>query len=135
MKNEFFSIIASVRHNGWIKMKCRSTVRNRIFAKKDEIMRKLTIKPKLVDKDKPILLQDNVQTHVTTTLLKLQEMDLEILCHAPYSPDFAPIDYHLTTMTSSHWTTSCKEKYSILNKLWKTPFAISLPLALQTSSV
>lgn len=63
----------------------------------DEMMRELGIKqPRLVNRDRPILLQDNARPHVARiTLLKLQELDLETLCHPPYSPDLAPTDYHL----------------------------------------
>ncbi|EYC32644.1 hypothetical protein Y032_0482g2274 [Ancylostoma ceylanicum] len=62
----------------------------------EEMMRKLAIKhPRLVTRDKPILLQDNARPHVAqATLLKLQEMELETLCHPAYSPDLAPTDYH-----------------------------------------
>jgi histone-lysine N-methyltransferase SETMAR len=62
----------------------------------DRMMGMLAIKkPRLVNRDKPILLQDNARPHVAkTTLLKLQELDLETLCHPPYSPDLAPTDYH-----------------------------------------
>ncbi|XP_075862154.1 histone-lysine N-methyltransferase SETMAR isoform X2 [Microcebus murinus] len=62
----------------------------------DEMMRMLSIKqPRLVDRDRPILLQDNARPHVTQrTLLKLQELDLETVCHPSYSPDLSPTDYH-----------------------------------------
>ncbi|XP_025161094.1 histone-lysine N-methyltransferase SETMAR-like [Harpegnathos saltator] len=62
----------------------------------DEMMRMLAIKqPRLINRDWPILLQDNARPHVVqTTLLKLQELDLGTLCHPPYSSDLAPTDYH-----------------------------------------
>uniref|UniRef100_A0A8C8Z399 Histone-lysine N-methyltransferase SETMAR n=1 Tax=Prolemur simus TaxID=1328070 RepID=A0A8C8Z399_PROSS len=62
----------------------------------EEMIRMLEIKqPRLVNRDRPILLQDNARPHVTqATLLKLQRLDLETLCHSPYSPDLAPTDYH-----------------------------------------
>ncbi|EYB85730.1 hypothetical protein Y032_0292g1585 [Ancylostoma ceylanicum] len=62
----------------------------------EEMMRKLAIKhQRLVTRDKPILLRDNARPHVAkATLLKLQEMELETLCHPAYSPDLAPTDYH-----------------------------------------
>ncbi|XP_019698557.1 uncharacterized protein LOC109504163 [Harpegnathos saltator] len=34
-----------------------------------------------------------------------------------------------------YWTTSCKEKYSVLNKLWKTPSAISTSPTFRASSL
>ena len=63
----------------------------------DEMLKKLAVKqPRLVNRDRPILLQDNARPHVAhTTLSKLQALDLETLCHPPYSPDLAPTDYHL----------------------------------------
>ncbi|XP_019697594.2 histone-lysine N-methyltransferase SETMAR-like [Harpegnathos saltator] len=61
----------------------------------DEMMRMLEIKQlRLVNRDRPILLQDNARSHVQTTLLKLQQLDLETLCHPLYSPDLTPTDYH-----------------------------------------
>ncbi|CAK9796551.1 Histone-lysine N-methyltransferase SETMAR [Anthophora plagiata] len=62
----------------------------------EEMMRQLQIKqPRLVNRDRPILLQDNARPHVArSTLLKLQELDLETVCHPPYSPVHAPTDYH-----------------------------------------
>ncbi|CAK9798613.1 Histone-lysine N-methyltransferase SETMAR [Anthophora plagiata] len=63
-----------------------------------EMMRQLQIKqPRLVNRDRPILLQDNTRPHVArSALLKLQELDLETVCHPPYSPDLAPTDYHFS---------------------------------------
>lgn len=62
----------------------------------DDMMRLLAIKqPRLVNRDRPILLQDNARPHVAqATLLKLHELELETLYHPPYSPDLAPTDYH-----------------------------------------
>lgn len=58
----------------------------------DDMMRKIAIKhPRLVNKDRPILLQDNAQT----TLLKLQELDVKRFIHQPYSPHLAPTNYHI----------------------------------------
>ncbi|XP_053428824.1 histone-lysine N-methyltransferase SETMAR-like [Nycticebus coucang] len=60
-----------------------------------EMMRMLAVKQlRLVNRDRPILLQDNTRPHVTQTLLKLQKLDLETLYYPPYSPDLAPTDYH-----------------------------------------
>ncbi|XP_011144654.2 histone-lysine N-methyltransferase SETMAR-like [Harpegnathos saltator] len=74
----------------------QSITANVYYNQLDEMMRMLAIKqPRLVNGDRPILLQDNARPHVAqTTLLKLQELDLEILCHPPYSPYLAPTDYH-----------------------------------------
>ena len=61
-----------------------------------EMMRKLALKQlRLVNKDQPMLLQDNAQPHVAQgTLLKIQQWNLEVLSHPLYSPDLAPTDYH-----------------------------------------
>lgn len=62
----------------------------------DEMMIRLAIKkPRLINRDGPILLQDNARPHVAkNTLLKLQSLQLETLLHPAYSPDLAPTDYH-----------------------------------------
>lgn len=56
-----------------------------------EMLRMLVIEqPGLVNRDRPIILQENAEPHVAvTTLLKLQQLDLETL-----SPtvDLAPTD-------------------------------------------
>ncbi|GAV06887.1 hypothetical protein RvY_16798 [Ramazzottius varieornatus] len=59
-------------------------------------MEKLTVKqPKLVNRDKPLLLHDNAKAHsAKKTSAKLRELGLETLPHPPYSPDLAPTDYH-----------------------------------------
>ncbi|GAV03390.1 hypothetical protein RvY_13819 [Ramazzottius varieornatus] len=59
-------------------------------------MKKLTVKqPKLVNRDKPLLLHDNAKAHsAKKTSAKLRELGLETLPHPPYSPDLAPTDYH-----------------------------------------
>ncbi|XP_025157048.1 histone-lysine N-methyltransferase SETMAR-like [Harpegnathos saltator] len=78
-------------------MKPNQSVTTNIYCNQlDEMMRMLTIKqPRLVDRDRPILLKDDARLHVAqTTLLKLQELDLETLCHPLHSPDLAPTDYH-----------------------------------------
>ncbi|WKY11423.1 hypothetical protein Q1695_003188 [Nippostrongylus brasiliensis] len=63
----------------------------------DSMMNELAIKhPRLLNRDRPILLQDNARPHVARrTLQKLQELDVELLIHPPYSPDLAPTDYHI----------------------------------------
>ncbi|GAV09580.1 hypothetical protein RvY_19088 [Ramazzottius varieornatus] len=62
----------------------------------EEMMKKLTVKqPKLVNRDKPLLLHDNAKAHsAKKTYAKLRELGLETLPHPPYSPDLAPTDYH-----------------------------------------
>lgn len=86
---------------------------------------------KLNNKERPILLQDSARPHVAqTTLLKLQTLDLETPWRPPYSLDLLPTNCTF----SGHWNTSCKESL-ILNAMWETPFAISLPISLQPSTV
>ena len=49
----------------------------------------------LVSRKCPILLQDNVQPHITQQMLqKLNELDYECFPHLPYSPDLLPTDGH-----------------------------------------
>lgn len=57
----------------------------------EEIMRLQIKQPRLVNRDRRNLQQDNVEPHVAgSTLLELQELDLETLCHPPYSPISCP---------------------------------------------
>ncbi|KAF2352135.1 hypothetical protein FHG87_017109 [Trinorchestia longiramus] len=60
-------------------------------------MRKLAIiGPRFVNRDGSILLQDNARPNaVRRTLHKIQGLNLERLCHPPYSPDLAPTHYYL----------------------------------------
>ncbi|XP_076673232.1 histone-lysine N-methyltransferase SETMAR-like [Andrena cerasifolii] len=62
----------------------------------DEMMQKLKEKqPRLVNRSTPILLHDNARPHTAKmTVAKLQELELELLHHPPYSPDLPPTDYH-----------------------------------------
>lgn len=62
----------------------------------EKMMGQLAIKqPRLVNRDGPLLLQDNARPHTARiTVAKLQQLQLEALCHPPYSPDLAPTDYH-----------------------------------------
>ncbi|GFW15326.1 mariner Mos1 transposase [Trichonephila clavipes] len=46
--------------------------------------------------DKVILQHDNAQTHVAKVVKTyLETLKCEVLPHPPYSPDVAPLDYHL----------------------------------------
>lgn len=46
--------------------------------------------------DPIILLHDNARPHTSKmTKKKLEDLDWEVLPHAPYSPDKAPSDFHL----------------------------------------
>ncbi|XP_050678476.1 histone-lysine N-methyltransferase SETMAR-like [Leptidea sinapis] len=47
--------------------------------------------PALVNRSSPLLLHNN---NAQQTFSKLQELELEVLRHPPYSPDLAPIDYY-----------------------------------------
>ena len=60
------------------------------------MMEKLAAKqPRLVNRRRPLLLQDNARPHTAQqTVTKLEELQLECLRHPPYSPDLAPTDYH-----------------------------------------
>lgn len=62
----------------------------------DEMIKKLAEKqPRLVQRDRPILLHDNARPHTANrTKLKLLEMDIETIDHPPYSPDLSPTDYY-----------------------------------------
>ena len=50
----------------------------------------------LVNRKCVILHQDNTRPHVSLmTRQKLLQLDCEVLIHLPYSPDIAPLDFHL----------------------------------------
>uniref|UniRef100_A0A0N5B5L6 Histone-lysine N-methyltransferase SETMAR n=1 Tax=Strongyloides papillosus TaxID=174720 RepID=A0A0N5B5L6_STREA len=70
---------------------------DRCCKKEEKIRKKLSVlKPALVNKRGPILLHDNVKSHVSkTTVQKLKELECETLPYPPYSPDLFPTDYHL----------------------------------------
>ncbi|CAK9811774.1 Histone-lysine N-methyltransferase SETMAR [Anthophora quadrimaculata] len=49
----------------------------------------------MANRSTPNLLHDNARPHTAQmTVAKLQELELELLHHPPYSPDLAPTDYH-----------------------------------------
>lgn len=86
---------AGVIHHSF--MKTGETITADAYCRElDEMVRKLAIKqPKLVNRMTPILLHDNARPHTARiTVAKLQELELEVLRHPPYSPDLAPTDYH-----------------------------------------
>ncbi|XP_014483426.1 PREDICTED: histone-lysine N-methyltransferase SETMAR-like [Dinoponera quadriceps] len=87
----------------------------------DEMIRELVIKqPRLINRDRSILSQDNARSYVAqTTLLKLQELDLETWKLSVLTHRIHQILHQLT----DHFLPG--KKYSILNKLRKSPFAIS----------
>ena len=53
-------------------------------------------RPELVNRKRIIFHQDNASPHVSLmTRQKLLQLGWEVLIHPPYSPDFAPSDFHL----------------------------------------
>lgn len=61
------------------------------------MMRELEIKEAtLVNRHTPILLQYNARSHLEQrTLHQLEEVNLKVLCHSPYSLDLAPSESHI----------------------------------------
>ena len=52
--------------------------------------------PKLVNRDRTILVDDNARPLTENwKQLKILELDLETIDHPPYSPDLLPTDYQL----------------------------------------
>ena len=52
--------------------------------------------PELVNRKRKIFHQDNVRPRVSLmTRQKLLQLGWEVLIHSPYSPDIAPLDFHL----------------------------------------
>ena len=52
--------------------------------------------PELVNRKRIIFYQDNTRPHVSLmTRQKLLQLGWEVLSHLPYSPDIAPLDFHL----------------------------------------
>ena len=52
--------------------------------------------PRLVNRDRTILLHDNTRPHTANrTQLKILKFNLETIDHPPYSPAFLPTNYHL----------------------------------------
>lgn len=51
--------------------------------------------PSLVNRKGVIILQDNARPHVSSlTMHKLNQLNIEMLPHPPYSPDLSPTDFH-----------------------------------------
>ena len=63
----------------------------------DRIIKNVAEKqPRLVNRDRPILIHDNACPHTANrTQLKKLQLDLETIDHLPYSPDLSPNDYQL----------------------------------------
>lgn len=78
-------------------LKPGSSITAEVYCKSlDEMVKKIKIKqPKLINRSIPILLQDNAKPHTAKiSVAKIQELELELLNHPPYSPDIAPTDYY-----------------------------------------
>ena len=62
----------------------------------DSVIKNLAEKqPRLVNRDRPILLHDNARPHTANqTQFKIVELDLETIDHPLYSPDLSTTDYH-----------------------------------------
>nr|XP_033334345.1 histone-lysine N-methyltransferase SETMAR-like [Megalopta genalis] len=78
-------------------MKPGSPITTEIYCNQlDEMMQKLKEKqPRSVNKSTPILLHDNVRLHAAQMIVaKLQELELELLHHPPYSSDLVPTVCH-----------------------------------------
>lgn len=83
-------------HHEFLKMK--ETITADIYcAQLERVQEKLLEKqPALVNRKKILFLQDNARPHVAKqTISKITELDWEIMCHPPYSPDLSPTDFHL----------------------------------------
>ena len=62
----------------------------------DELHGKLQgLQPVLINRQGPILLQDNIQSHVAQpTLQKLNSLDYDVFPHPSHSPNLSPTSYH-----------------------------------------
>ena len=61
-----------------------------------DLARALRRKRPELDLDSVILHQDNAPPHrAQTTILNISLLGFEILTHSPYSPDLAPMDFHV----------------------------------------
>ena len=70
---------------------------NKFCSQLDQLKAALDEKrPKLVNRKCIIFHQDNTRPHVSLkTRQKLLQLGWDILIHLPYSPDMAPLDFHL----------------------------------------
>ncbi|XP_029634893.1 histone-lysine N-methyltransferase SETMAR-like [Octopus sinensis] len=98
----------------------------------DDVMSELANKqPRLVNRDTPIVLQDNARPYVgQRTQLKLEEVKLKELYHPPYSPHLAPTDYHVFETLNN-----ILQRNPSNQKIQKHPIVISSHLAFQSSSL
>ena len=85
---------------------------NRYCSQLDQLKAALDEKhPELVNRKRIIFHQDNARPHVSLmTRQKLLQLGWEVLIHQPYSPDIAPLDFHvykilLTEKFSIPWET------------------------------
>lgn len=121
MKNSFFKTIESVRHNGWIRIKCQIIIWNQIYVNnnnnknlvvsvcwsKDSVFLfplqfhdiwsidygRVNCSQFDLKRDRQILMQANAwPPFARITCLKLHELYLETSCHPPYFPHVAPSD-------------------------------------------
>lgn len=61
----------------------------------NKLCRSLQKWPKIANRFTSNLLQDNVKPHVAIiTLANLEDLELKLLYHSPYSTDLLPNDYH-----------------------------------------
>ena len=70
--------------------------------------------PELVNRKRITFHQDNARPHVSLmTRWKLSNLGWEVLIHLPYSPDIAPLDFHL--LRSLQNSLNGKNFYSLEN--------------------
>ena len=83
-------------HLSFIKLRQPITAET-YFTQLDNMMMNLAEKqPRLVNRDRPILLHDNARPHTANRMkLKILKLDLKAIDHPPYSPNLSPTDYHL----------------------------------------
>ena len=86
--------------------------------------------PELVNFRKRIIFhQDNARLHVSLmTRQKLLQVGCKVWCHPPYSPDIAPVDFHLfqSLQNSCNGNGNSMEKISIPCKTVKGTWNSSL---------
>ena len=82
----------------------------------------------LVNRNGPIILQDNTQLQTTQpTLQKLNELSYKVLPHLPFSPDLLPPDYyifkHLLTSFCRENTSTTSKRQKMISKSLSNPVA------------
>ena len=72
-------------------------ISNKYCSQLDQLKAALNKKrPELVNRKRIIFHQDDARPHVSLmTRQKLLQLGWEVLIHPPYSPDIAPLDFHL----------------------------------------